>query len=174
MDFTNAFSLADLADNFYINLPPIYGHDSLSKKDLVLKLNKSLYGLVQAPRCWYDKLSSELGQIGFKTSDMDQCLFYKEKISALVYFDDVIFFGKDLRNIDKVIDELKAKKLPLTVEKNVFHFLGIDIERVGDDKTILHQVELIDKFLKTVGMNDCHAKETPELSMPVTINDSGE
>ena len=75
MDFTNTFSLVELADNIYINLPPMYGHDSLSKKDLVLKLKKSLYGLVQSPRCWYDKLSSELGEIGFKKSDMDQCLF---------------------------------------------------------------------------------------------------
>ena len=46
IDFTKTFALTDLADNVYITQPPMYGHDSLSKKDLVLKLNISLYGLV--------------------------------------------------------------------------------------------------------------------------------
>ena len=68
VDFSNEFALADLSENFYITLPPMFSHESLPKKDLLLKLNKSLYGLVQAPRCWYNKLSSELGAIDFKRS----------------------------------------------------------------------------------------------------------
>ena len=91
----NTFALADLVDNVYITRPPMYRHDSLSKKDFVLKLNIYLYGLVQAPKFWYDKISSELYEIGIKTYNMDQWLFYKVNIAALVYVDDVM-----LRNID--------------------------------------------------------------------------
>ena len=102
----------------YITLPPMYGHESMNRRDVVLKLNKSLYGLVQAPRCWYDKISSELSELGFKVSSFDQCLFYKDNIAALVYVDDVIFFGKDLKRIDSIINKLKSKDLPSTLTQD--------------------------------------------------------
>ena len=44
----NAFALAELSENIYITLPPMYGHEKTSRMDLSLKLNKSLYGLVKS------------------------------------------------------------------------------------------------------------------------------
>ena len=79
-----------------------------------------------------------------------------------------------MRNIDKVIKKLNHKKLPLTIEKDVFHFLGIYIKRDGDDKIILLQVRIFDKVIKTVVMEDCHAKDNPAQSMPFSTNASGE
>ena len=55
----------------------MHGHETNSIMDLVLKLKKSLYGLVQAPRYLFDKISSEISLLGFKPSELDQCIFYK-------------------------------------------------------------------------------------------------
>ena len=67
---------------------------------------------------------------------------------------------------------MNYKILPLTVEKYVFRLFGIEIDRDGDDKIILLQVGLIDKVLKTVVMEDCHAKDNPAQSMPFSTNAS--
>ena len=48
VDCTNAFTQADLQEEFYIESPKDF--QIKDKRDLVLKLLKSLYGLKQAPK----------------------------------------------------------------------------------------------------------------------------
>jgi Reverse transcriptase (RNA-dependent DNA polymerase) len=43
----------------------------------VLKLSKTIYGLVQSAREFYKKLISVLNSIGFKENKSDPCLFSK-------------------------------------------------------------------------------------------------
>jgi len=62
-----------------------------SGKDLVLKLFKSLYGLRQMPRTFFEKLRSGLIEGGFEKSNFDPCLFMKEGMICVVYVDDTIF-----------------------------------------------------------------------------------
>ncbi|XP_019241878.1 PREDICTED: uncharacterized protein LOC109236075 [Nicotiana attenuata] len=75
--------------------------------DLVCKLNKSLYGLKQASRQWYDKLTTTLCTRGFRHSENNYSLFYKKNgfsiVFVAVYVDDVILTGTD-------IEEIKALK----------------------------------------------------------------
>eukprot|EP00955_Chlamydomonas_euryale_P020047 213489-Chlamydomonas_euryale.AAC.1 len=40
-----------------------------------LKLRRSLYGLRQAPRVWYDELCKKLRQLGFTPATIDSCMF---------------------------------------------------------------------------------------------------
>ena len=75
-------------------------------------------------------------------------------MSVLVYVDDVIFFGKDLENIGQIINKLTQRQLPLTVESDIFHFLGIGIENQGKSKIILRKCGIIDNIIKAVGMED--------------------
>ena len=49
----------------------------------------------------------------------------------------------------------------MTVEKDVFRLLGIEIDRDGDDKIIMLKVQIIDKVIKYVVMEYCHAKDNP-------------
>lgn len=53
VDYTNAFVQTDLKEDAYVK-PPI-GFLRKDKKDLVLHLLKSLYGLIQAPKSFFDK-----------------------------------------------------------------------------------------------------------------------
>ncbi|GJU30542.1 putative ribonuclease H-like domain-containing protein [Tanacetum coccineum] len=58
------------------------------------KVKKALYGLHQAPRAWYETLSTYLLENRFKRGTIDKTLFIKDKIDILlvqVYVDDIIF-----------------------------------------------------------------------------------
>ena len=74
VDFTNAFAQATLKGAVYVELPKLY--EAADGSDVVLKLNKSLYGLVQAPLCWYKHLRDGLIAEGFTPSDLDPCLYF--------------------------------------------------------------------------------------------------
>ena len=43
----------------------------------------------------------------------------------LVYVDDCLFFGKNLEEIDAVIEALEKKGLALTKKEDVYAFLGV-------------------------------------------------
>jgi hypothetical protein len=45
--------------------------------DYIMKLKKSLYGLKQSARSWYNTMSSWLENKGFQISEADPCLFTK-------------------------------------------------------------------------------------------------
>ena len=68
---------------------------------MVLKLIKSLYGLRQAPRTFFEKLRDGLLEQGYTQSEIDACLFMKHGIICVVYVDDTIFAGAD----EKVLEE---------------------------------------------------------------------
>ncbi|GKC79191.1 putative ribonuclease H-like domain-containing protein, partial [Tanacetum coccineum] len=58
------------------------------------KVKKALYGLHQAPRAWYETLSTYLLENRFKRGTIDKTLFIKDKSDILlvqVYVDDIIF-----------------------------------------------------------------------------------
>ena len=72
IDVNNAFLNGLLHEEVYMDQPPGFQHKD---KSLVCKLNKALYGLIQAPRAWFERLHSALLSLGFKASKCDPSLF---------------------------------------------------------------------------------------------------
>ena len=70
---------------------------SASQPNMIYKLQKSLYKLKQAPRCWFAKLSIALKSYGFQQSYLDYSLFTLHRkdtqLVVLVYVDDLIIAG---------------------------------------------------------------------------------
>jgi len=64
VNFTNAFAQATLNKDIYVTLPSMY--DPKHGPEVILQLNKSLYGLVQAPLSWYNHLKKGLEECGFR------------------------------------------------------------------------------------------------------------
>ena len=61
MDYTNAFAQSTLAEEVYMEIPKDF-MTSDKNNDYVLKLNRSLYGLQQAPLSWFTHLKEHMEQ----------------------------------------------------------------------------------------------------------------
>ena len=116
LDVNNAFLHVDLDEEVYMTLPLGYGRKGESR---VCRLLKSLYGLKQASRNWYSKLSFVLLLTGYSQSDADHSLFTWTQGSSitvvLVYVDDLLIAGNDLTIITNLktflADQFKLKDL---------------------------------------------------------------
>ena len=71
----NAFSNGDLHEEEYMDLPPIF-EGSLGRGK-VCKLRKSLYGLKQLPRAWFESFGNEVRRLRFTQSQAEHMLFFK-------------------------------------------------------------------------------------------------
>ncbi len=148
VDFSNAFVQAELKEDVYVTLPAMFdGPNGETGKEVCMKLNRSLYGLVQAPLYWYNHLKAALEDpaIGFKASDLDPCMFYGHGMVILIYVDDCLFFGPDMKKVNEIIDKLKKVKKPaLTVgDDDAYAFLGVDVSPNGKGGYTMTQKGLI-------------------------------
>ena len=179
VDFSNAFVQAHLNEEVYISLPSMYSEIKgidIDRSKHIMKLNRSLYGLVQAPLYWYNHLKQSLEKCGLRVSTKDPCLFYGKDLIVLSYVDDCLFFAKDDSTIDKFLKKLKSfGKLKLTVESDVYAFLGIEMSKSDSGAGItMTQKGLIEKVLRTTKMTDCNSKATPASTIPLGTNTDGE
>jgi histone deacetylase 1/2 len=176
VDFSNAFVQAELKEDVYVSLPARFAGPRGEGNDVaVMKLNRSLYGLVQAPLYWYNHLKDSLGQIGFKPSGLDACLFYGNGMIVLVYVDDCLFFGPDQDKIDEVIANLRNNGLTLTVEADdAYAFLGVDVRPNEEGGYTMTQDGLTNKVLRTVSMGTLNSKATPADASPLGSDGEGE
>ncbi|GJX28534.1 retrovirus-related pol polyprotein from transposon TNT 1-94 [Tanacetum coccineum] len=93
MDVKSAFLYGTIKEEVYVHQPP--GFVDPAHPNKVYKVIKALYGLHQAPRAWYETLSSFLLKNGFRRGTIDKTLFIKKNKSDImlvqVYVDDIIF-----------------------------------------------------------------------------------
>ena len=155
-----------------MELPQYYKPKDSQGRDVVLKLNKSIYGQMDLPKLFYEHLCKGMSQLGFQASDSDPCLFIHktEKIMVLNYCDDQIWLSPDNALIESYVKKLQAIGYDLTLEDkgdNVFGFLGIEIQQKNG--TIeLTQTGLIDKVIAYLGMNNASPKHSPSAVEPPT------
>jgi len=167
VDYTAAFCQAPIDTDVYISLPRGWkqlnrmGISKPFKEGHVLKLKRSLYGMVQSPRNFFRHLKGNLLSCGFSQSDHDPCLFISEKVICLVYVDDCLFFAKDQQDIDTAIQKIKNTGMDLNVEDDVAGFLGVLINRNDDGTITLSQTGLIDRVVDALGLSSSNPKETP-------------
>lgn len=76
--------------------------------DIIVKLNKCLYGLKQSSVGWEDNLTSTLTNLGFSRSKVDRSVFYKtEKVYILIHVDDLLIIYDDENEFKVLKDGLQ-------------------------------------------------------------------
>jgi len=160
LDVNNAFLHGDLHEEIYMQLPPGV-HSNIPRA--VCKLQKSLYGLKQASRQWYEKLSMVLLQRGYTHSHNDYSLFYKKEDDSVVflavYVDDILVTGNNEAEINSLKsfldDTFKIKDLG-----EVHYFLGIEVLHT-DHGLLLTQRKFTTELLQEFGCNTARSVVCP-------------
>jgi hypothetical protein len=74
MDVKTAFLNGELDEEIYMDKPDGYVVEGQERK--VCKLLKSLYGLKQASKQWYEKYDKTLTSAGFIINKVDKCVLF--------------------------------------------------------------------------------------------------
>lgn len=158
IDYVLAFPQAPVEREVYMSVPKGFEFDGRPGEHYVLKLNKNVYGQKSAGRVWNQYLTKKLvKEVGFTQSKIDECVFYKGSVMYVLYTDDSILAGPSKREIDKVIQQIKAANLDITIEGDIQDFLGVHIQR-KHGKVTLSQPHLIDSILKDLRLDGDNVK----------------
>ena len=126
--------------------------------DKVWKLNKAAYGLNDASKQWYSRLSQEFHRLGLLKCKLDPAVFFQHetkssRLGGLVasHVDDVVWAGtKDFS--DNVIDQVKSTFNISREHQEHFTYVGLKVEQ-DQDHINLHQKDYIEEIkpVKTDG-----------------------
>ena len=164
-DFHSAFlnGKLDAHEEIFMEQPP--GFATRDCLIFCLQLFKSIYGLKQASRKWYDIICLTFAELGFEKSEADPAVFFIHSGDNLVllaiHVDDCTITG----NSERFIAELKIKlasKYSLTDLGPAAWLLGIKITRNLEDRTLaLSQESYIDSILARFNFTDLKPLATP-------------
>ena len=128
-DAEQAFFKADTDKEIYIEIP----EEFQEFPGAVRRLNKAIYELVQAGRCWNNKLCDDITAIGFEQAKSDPCMFSKvvdvaAEIVVIVHVDDILAHAKDQATMDRFAAEL-GQKFKLKDMDDAGYYMGCHITR---------------------------------------------
>ena len=171
IDFANAFVQAKLKNPVWIHLPR--GFRSTLSGKTCLELQKSLYGLAEAPRLWNLHLFKAIKELGFIQSKIDPCLMMKKDIFLIFFCDDTGVAAKSETDIQELVDALSAKGFELTREATFSEFLGIKYTDLSDGSIAMTQKGLIEKIIAATDMENCNPKHTPAIKAALGLDPDG-
>jgi hypothetical protein len=94
--------------NSLVSLDPSYAGYLQPNGDIIVKLDKALYGCVESARLWYNEVSNHLKSQLFTQSEVDPCVFFKTEDGmttiVIVYVDDFLITAKTTKHRDSVIE----------------------------------------------------------------------
>lgn len=161
LDVKNAFLNGDLEEEVYMESPPGFEGKFQSR---VCKLRKSLYGLKQSPRAWFEKFTRSVKNQGYTQAQSDHTMFVKHskdgKIAVLiVYVDDIILTGDDLIEMERLKKSL-ASSFEIKDLGTLRYFLGMEVARSKKGIVVSQRKYVLD-LLKETGMSGCRPADTP-------------
>ena len=156
LDVEQAFLESDIDKEIYMTLPKNVYEDNVTKKPVIVRLRRSLYGLKQAGELWYAKIDRLFKAEGYKRLIHDQCIYIKRDnetgaVSIICcYVDDILFMGNCPTEISSTIKHFRSQVTNLTEMGEVKRYIGVDIKRDRVAHTIsLSQQPYIDKIIKS-------------------------
>jgi hypothetical protein len=145
VDIETAFLHGNLDKEIYMDVP--MGLSIVPNKKLLLR--KTIYGLVQSAKKFYEKLIDVLKLIGFEGRKSDPCLWtmwdsvVNHMLIIGIYVDDCLIIGNE-SSISNLLEDLKKHKFKLKIEKDVVEYLSCHIvESKNEAKLTMIQPHLL-------------------------------
>ncbi|GJV76888.1 putative ribonuclease H-like domain-containing protein [Tanacetum coccineum] len=147
MDVKGAFLYDKIDEEVYVCQPS--GFEDLDFPDRVYKVEKTLYGLHQAPKAWYETLSTYLLENRFQRGQIDKTLFIKR-------------------------DQGDILIVQMSSMGELTFFLGLQVKQ-KEDGIFINQDKYVTKILKKFGFSDVKTANTPmETHKPLLKDADGE
>ncbi|GJR68789.1 putative ribonuclease H-like domain-containing protein [Tanacetum coccineum] len=174
MDVKSAFLYGKIEEEVYVCQPP--GFEYPEFLDRVYKVEKALYGLHQAPRAWYETLSTYLLDNEFQRGKIDKTLFIKrykgDILLVQVYVDDIIF-GSTKKELCNAFEKLMHEKLQMSSMEELTFFLGLQVQQKKDG-IFISQDKYVGEILKKFGFTEVKTASTPmETQKPLLKDEDG-
>nr|GEW95220.1 putative ribonuclease H-like domain-containing protein [Tanacetum cinerariifolium] len=129
----------------------------------VYKVEKALYGLHQAPRAWYEILSTYLLDNEFQRGNIDKILFIKRDKSDIllvqVYVNDIIF-GSTRKELCTEFEKIMHKKFKMSSMGELTFFLGLQVKQ-KEDGIFISQDKYVNEILNKFDFSDVKTTSTP-------------
>jgi hypothetical protein len=161
LDVKSAFLNGELQEEVYVCQPP--GFEERGQESKVLKLQKALYGLRQAPRAWNTKLHKTLTELGFEQCPQEHAVYKrnseKESLLVGVYVDDLIVTGTSASGIAQFKEQMKCM-FSMSDLGLLNYYLGIEVHQSPEGITLC-QAGYAAKLLEKSGMKGCNTVQIP-------------
>ncbi|GJU50976.1 putative ribonuclease H-like domain-containing protein [Tanacetum coccineum] len=161
MDVKSAFLYGTIKEEVYVCQPP--GFEDPQFPDKVYKVEKALYGLHQAPRAWYETLSTYLLENRYRRGTIDKTLFIKKDrgdiLLVQVYVDDIIF-GSTKKSLCVEFEQMMHKRFQMSSMGELTFFLGLQVQQ-KEDGIFISQDKYVADILKKFDFTTVKAASTP-------------
>jgi hypothetical protein len=127
-----------------------------------VKLVKSLYGLKQSGRMWYNQLKEFILNKGYSNSDDCPCVFIRKSATGFciisAYVDDLNIIGHT-KDVDEARNHLKVEFEMKDLDRTNF-FLGLQLEHLHTG-ILVHQSTYVQKILEKFNTDKAYLATTP-------------
>jgi hypothetical protein len=163
MDVKTAFLNGELEEDIYMD--QLQGFMQDGKEHLVCELKKSLYGLKQSPRAWYQCIDMFFTHEDFSRNQADHSLYIKQTseylLIVIIYVDDLIILTSNV-SILKWLKSRLENEFEMSDLRKLHYCLSVEFERNHANRTIImSQNKYIEKVLKRFNMEECKPIGTP-------------
>ncbi|GJY45415.1 retrovirus-related pol polyprotein from transposon TNT 1-94 [Tanacetum coccineum] len=175
MNVKSAFLNGFINEEVYVAQPPEFV--DFEKPNHVFKLKKSLYGLKQALKAWYDRLKAFLLDHKYTMGLVDNTLFTKKKDSHIIivqiYVDDIIF-GSTCQDLCDDFSKIMHDEFEMSMMGELNFFLGLQIKQL-EDGILFNQSKYVKEMLKKFSLEDTKPIKTLMSSeTKLTCDEEGE
>ncbi|GJT35025.1 putative ribonuclease H-like domain-containing protein [Tanacetum coccineum] len=170
VDVKSAFLYGD-KEEVYVTQPKGFEDPYFPKH--VYRVVKALYGLHQAPRAWYARLSTFLLQHNYRRGTIDKTLFIKKDsrdiILVQVYVDDIIFGSTNKAWCDE-FEVLMKGEFEMSAMGEMTFFLGLQVKQLPDG-LFISQDKYVKDMLTKFDMESVRTATTPYEAAKTKLKD---
>nr|GEW73604.1 uncharacterized mitochondrial protein AtMg00810-like [Tanacetum cinerariifolium] len=160
-----------IKEEVYVCQPPRFEDPNFPNK--VYNIEKALYGLHQAPRAWYEILSTYLLDNRFQKGKIEKTSFIKKDKSDILLvqvYVDYIIFESTRKELCTKFEKITHKKSKMSSIGELTFFLGLQVKQ-KEDGIFISQDKYVNEILKKFDFSDVKTASIPMKTKKPLIKD---